>query len=79
MYVHRHAKIHDFPIYFAIFTKASPTDRKTAQRTNEPANQWTYLLVEMQKPHLKRKSNENVNALVQKAVVGIIFKEVISK
>ena len=24
MYVHRHAKIHDFSIYFAIFTKASP-------------------------------------------------------
>ena len=35
IYMHGHAKNDDFPIDFAIFTKALPTD----QRNNGPTNQ----------------------------------------
>ena len=38
IYVHRHAKNDDFPIDFAIFTKALPTDQPTDQRTNGPTD-----------------------------------------
>ena len=41
--VHRHAKKHDFPIDFAIFTKALRTDR----RTDGPTDGRTYPLIEM--------------------------------
>ena len=63
------------------------TDRIMGGQTNEWIDMQC-MCIDMQKiydfpvyliAHLKRKSNENVNALVQKAEVGIIFKEVISK
>jgi len=34
IYVHGHAKNDDFPIDFAIFTKALPTDRPTDRQTD---------------------------------------------
>ena len=39
--MHRYAKINDFPIDFAIFTKAVWTNRLTDQPTDRPTNQWT--------------------------------------
>ena len=37
----RHAKNDDFPIDFAIFTKALRTDRPTDRPTDQPTDQWT--------------------------------------
>ena len=45
IYVHRHSKNSDFPLYYATFTKAlrtnrrtdGPTDRRTNQRTDIPS------------------------------------------
>ena len=37
IYVHGHAKNDDFPIDFAIFTKALPTDQRTDGRTDIPS------------------------------------------
>jgi len=55
MYVHRHAKNNNFPIDFAIFTKALWTDGPMDQLTNGPMDQQTngptdgrtYPLIEM--------------------------------
>ena len=49
IYVHRHAKNNDFPMDFAIFTKAIQIN----QPTDGPTKGWIILLIEMQKPHLK--------------------------
>ena len=43
----------DFLTDFESFTKALPTDRQTDQHTDGPTDRWTFLLKEMQKPHLK--------------------------
>ena len=43
-YMLRHAKNDDFPIDFAIFTKALPTDRPTDQRTGGRTDGRTYPL-----------------------------------
>ena len=37
IYMHGHAKNDDFPIDFAIFTKALPTDGPTDQQTDIPS------------------------------------------
>ena len=47
IYVHGHAKNDDFPIDFAIFTKALPTDQPTDRRTNRRTDGRTYPLIEM--------------------------------
>ena len=41
IYMHGHAKNDDFPIDFAIFTKALPTDRRTNRRTDGPTDRPT--------------------------------------
>ena len=41
IYLHGHAKNDDFPINFAIFTKALPTDGPTDRRTNGLTDQQT--------------------------------------
>ena len=41
IYVHRHAKNDDFPIDFAIFTKALPTDGQTDRIMGGQTNEWT--------------------------------------
>ena len=53
IYIHRHAKNNDFPIDYAIFTKAlwtdqptdGPMDKPTDQPTDKPShrNAWTHL------------------------------------
>ena len=57
IYVHGHAKNDDFPIDFAIFTKALRTDGRTDQRTNGPTDQRTdgrtNPHIEMRRTHLK--------------------------
>ena len=67
IYMHRYAKNNDFPIIFAVFTKAlrtnrrtnqitdGQTDRPTNQLTNGPTDGWTCPLIEMQEPHPKNK------------------------
>ena len=47
IYVHRDAKNNDFPMDFAIFTKALRTDPRTDGPTNGPTNGRTYPLIEM--------------------------------
>ena len=46
IYMHGHAKNGDFPIDFAIFTKALPTDRPTDQRTDSRTDGRTHPLIE---------------------------------
>ena len=41
MYVHRYAKTNHFPLDFAIFTKALPTDQPTDQQTDRQTDRQT--------------------------------------
>ena len=43
IYMHGHAKNDDFPIDFAIFTKALPTDRPTDGPMDQPTDGHTLL------------------------------------
>ena len=47
IYEHVHAKNDDFPINFAVFTKALRTNGPTDRRTDGPTDGRTYPLIEM--------------------------------